>query len=810
MISMSNKTDASTITDLCSSSDLPEIEVISLVQEAIPFYKLRADSLTQFTGYEHEDWFVPHPALPDEAWHVKLTPDIARETLNYMVLSGKRVSQMTKTYDDPEAVTRLLEEKEKDLELTARIGQELLAHNKQLEEQVAALETQLKEQHDKLVQTQHELHSKAELLAILAAEDDPSSDPNTPTAAKSVTFDLLQRKVANLEVQNTVLKAEATQIANETAIVEEKEKQLLTDITTQLSAANRERSNLADENVKLDCLKKTNAELTSDNTFLTQQVATTKQTQDLLCAEILDLKEQYAQVLGLLNEAQDQIRKMRKKQLPTARVGVGVGVGTVNQPNMISSLNSTLGAELTTSLVSDASLDSGISVGKPQVPSYRRVFETVRSASRAASNASNASTKSHSPALFPVMSSTMLTSTTSSMPKMSSGISGPSSGSSWPPPPLSHEPLSDMNSLRSTAEVSLSEEMGINCPRLGIPGQPGSLDFKMALGKITAQDVLMKRHRMGLIESEGQNWGCSNPGEACLGGDPFSGDAFHLMCRTPDSIMSTGSSGFTNASWKLPEKLQIVKPIEGSMTLHQWSQLARPSLGSSLDERPRVIARGQSTAASSDAPTRYSLDDLEEDDLDESIYLGKQFESTGMTYTFTNSTVMHPEDLTQVTSSYSGLKVSVGDPVPECQTPRKPGLLSRRNSTSTFSTSLGLAKLLNERGITAAIGSPTISACATPCNSPERPSSPVSGLGFFASGAEYLRKTLEGSYPKSYKRSNSKEVANIRLVDKLEEIGLESILKTSESSNSERKSSLPVASVKERRRPESEIVQCPM
>ncbi|XP_065352268.1 trafficking kinesin-binding protein milt isoform X2 [Cloeon dipterum] len=744
------------------------------------------------------------------------------------VLSGKRVSQMTKTYDDPEAVTRLLEEKEKDLELTARIGQELLAHNKQLEEQVGALEAQLKEQHDKLVQTQHELHSKAELLAILAAEDDPSSDPNTPTAAKSVTLDLLQRKVANLEVQNTVLKAEATQIANETAIVEEKEKQLLTDITTQLSAANRERSNLADENVKykeenkvqyeeirsllarLDCLKKTNAELTSDNTFLTQQVATTKQTQDLLCAEILDLKEQYAQVLGLLNEAQDQIRKMRKKQLPTARVGVGVGVGTVNQPNMISSLNSTLGAELTTSLVSDASLDSGISVGKPQVPSYRRVFETVRSASRAASNASNASTKSHSPALFPVMSSTMLTSTTSSMPKMSSGISGPSSGSSWPPPPLSHEPLSDMNSLRSTAEVSLSEEMGINCPRLGIPGQPGSLDFKMALGKITAQDVLMKRHRMGLIESEGQNWGCSNPGEACLGGDPFSGDAFHLMCRTPDSIMSTGSSGFTNASWKLPEKLQIVKPIEGSMTLHQWSQLARPSLGSSLDERPRVIARGQSTAASSDAPTRYTLDDLEEDDLDESIYLGKQFESTGMTYTFTNSTVMHPEDLTQVTSSYSGLKVSAGDPVPECQTPRKPGLLSRRNSTSTFSTSLGLAKLLNERGITAAIGTPTISACATPCNSPERPSSPVSGLGFFASGAEYLRKTLEGSYPKSYKRSNSKEVANIRLVDKLEEIGLESILKTSESSTSERKSSLPVASVKERRRPESEIVQCPM
>jgi trafficking kinesin-binding protein 1 len=92
---------------------------------------------------------------------------------------------------------------------------------------------------------------------------------------------------------------------------------------------------------------------------------------------------------------------------------------------------------------------------------------------------------------------------------------------------------------------------------------------------------------------------------------------YPVICRTPDSIMSTGSSGFTNGStWRLPEKLQIVKPIEGSFTLHQWSQLARPSLGKALDERPCVIARGQS-AASSEAPTKYTLDDVEEDDLDE-------------------------------------------------------------------------------------------------------------------------------------------------------------------------------------------------
>lgn len=62
--------------------------------------------------------------------------------------------------------------------------------------------------------------------------------------------------------------------------------------------------------------------------------------------------------------------------------------------------------------------------------------------------------------------------------------------------------------------------------------------------------------------------------------------------------------------------------------------------------------------------------------------------------------------------------------------PGTPARLSRRNSTCTFSVTLGLAKLLNERGITAATPSnlvtPTFTPTATPCNSPERGRSPIS------------------------------------------------------------------------------------
>lgn len=40
--------------DLCSSDHLPEVEIFSLLEEQIPKYKLRADTLTQFAGYQNE------------------------------------------------------------------------------------------------------------------------------------------------------------------------------------------------------------------------------------------------------------------------------------------------------------------------------------------------------------------------------------------------------------------------------------------------------------------------------------------------------------------------------------------------------------------------------------------------------------------------------------------------------------------------------------------------------------------------------------------------------------------------------------
>lgn len=70
-------------TDLCSSDNLPEVEIFSLLEEQIPKYKLRADTRTKYGGYDNEDWIIPCPALPIPPDGLGLTKDMTRETLNY-------------------------------------------------------------------------------------------------------------------------------------------------------------------------------------------------------------------------------------------------------------------------------------------------------------------------------------------------------------------------------------------------------------------------------------------------------------------------------------------------------------------------------------------------------------------------------------------------------------------------------------------------------------------------------------------------------------------------------------------------------
>lgn len=91
---------------------------------------------------------------------------------------------MTRAYDDIEAVTRLLEEKEKDLELTVQIGKELLTQNNGLEARVSDLEADLKSANDDRAQLLHELHKKNELISVLTNDADEGNEAGEYTVIK--------------------------------------------------------------------------------------------------------------------------------------------------------------------------------------------------------------------------------------------------------------------------------------------------------------------------------------------------------------------------------------------------------------------------------------------------------------------------------------------------------------------------------------------------------------------------------------------------------------------------------------------------
>lgn len=139
-------------------------------------YQLRA-LREDISALEANPW-IQAPNLPQIIHSSSLSNELVNETLNYFVNCGQRLSQMTKTYDDNDAYLLLLQEKEVDLELAARIGQDLLKQNKQLRESIKNLEDELQRRQEDVQQLKHELASKTSLLDTFIEEEEHQTGRN--------------------------------------------------------------------------------------------------------------------------------------------------------------------------------------------------------------------------------------------------------------------------------------------------------------------------------------------------------------------------------------------------------------------------------------------------------------------------------------------------------------------------------------------------------------------------------------------------------------------------------------------------------
>jgi len=149
---------------------------------------------------------------------------------------------MTKTYADADALQKLLEEKEKDLELAARIGQQLLEQNRVLEERVAVLEVENKDNVETITQLKHDLHFKTQLLELYNDSDSTeNSKAGTPVGTVAT---VLERRVAALEDENKSLRGEAARMAEDVEKTEAEERYLVEDAIAKLSECNSKKKEL--------------------------------------------------------------------------------------------------------------------------------------------------------------------------------------------------------------------------------------------------------------------------------------------------------------------------------------------------------------------------------------------------------------------------------------------------------------------------------------------------------------------------------------------------------------------------------------
>ncbi|KAM4775932.1 trafficking kinesin-binding protein 2 isoform 6-T9 [Cyanocitta cristata] len=749
-----------------------------------------------------------------------------------------------KDYSEADMVKRLLaEQKDRDLELAARIGQALLKRNHLLMEQNESLEEQLGQTLDRVNQLQHELSKKDDLLRIVSiASEESETDSSCSTPLRfnesfsvshdPLQLDVLQDKLRELEEENLALRSKACHLKSETITYEEKEQQLVNDCVKELRQTNAQISRITEElSEKSEEVIRYQEEISSllsqivdlqhklkenviEKEELKLHLQASKDAQRQLTAELHELQDRNAECLGMLHESQEEVKLLRSRASSVACLCHPQSRGAFPVDSLAAEIEGTMRKELS---------QGDESVLSKQKGQQKRVFDTVKVA-----NIIRGRSPSF-PAPLPIPGSNRSSAVMTAKP-FQSGVH--------------HLESHTQMTLGSSSEKNLKDA---HSP--GQPGTPGDNDLVTALHRLSLrrQNYLSEKQffeeewdrKMHLLaEQKEEASGFSTPTES----------SFSPSTNSEFTDLSSSSS---NLRVLLPEKLQIVKPIEGSQTLFHWQQLARPNLGTILDPRPGVVTKGF-TPLSDD--TVHHISDLEEDDEEEGeggitfqaqqsfpeekctlakpvagIFLppitsasapltasnpGKCLSSTNSTFTFTTCRILHPSDVTQVTPSSVGAPLllgntgsSTGNPV--MSTPAIPYRLSigefltnRRDSTTTFSSTSSLAKLLQERGISAKVyDSPileklpllqpprTLPIPSTPPNSPSHSPCPSPPLleprvhhseNFLASRpAETFLQEMYGLKPSR----NVPDVGQLKmnLVDRLKRLGIARVIKPPET-----------------------------
>jgi hypothetical protein len=147
----------------------------------------------------------------------------------------------------------------------------------------------------------------------------------------------MQKKISTLEEENKMLRTEVHHIVQHSDEIEENERKLIEDLSSQLNSKTADFDNLTQE---LERYKDENRLQYDEIISLTRRLSEaemrlhqithgyeetssllciTKENQDMLAHELTEFKSRYAETLALLHETQDHLRKHLKKSQPSVR-----------------------------------------------------------------------------------------------------------------------------------------------------------------------------------------------------------------------------------------------------------------------------------------------------------------------------------------------------------------------------------------------------------------------------------------------------------------------------------------------------------
>uniref|UniRef100_A0A8C9MWH1 Huntingtin associated protein 1 n=1 Tax=Serinus canaria TaxID=9135 RepID=A0A8C9MWH1_SERCA len=515
--------------DRLCSQDVPEVEIVSLLGEQLPRYTLRADTVF---GYDHGDWLRAPSAPPQPV--APLTPQQIEETLQYFLLCAERVARITKTYHDIDAVTNLLDEKERDLELAARIGQSLLKQNRSLTERLGPLCARLGVA--VIAQLRHEVSMRDDLLHFYTTtteESEPTTTTSTPlrrhesslSLQQYFQYDALQQKLRCLEEENQKLRMEATNIATETCQYEDQEQQLMIDCVEQF--CNQQVVHLSEELAhRAEDAARQQEEITqllAQVADLQQKCRTVREVQQQLRLELRDLQEKYAECGGMLQEAREEVKSLRSRSLPNSTVSRYSTASLLPVDSLAAEIKGMM-RKRTDSSSSDYN--------------YQRVFETVKAVNQAAKAKSCSESPHHVPG------SKQLSTT------HSGGASTPHTNCSG------SEDDCSPNAVPPSRAEGASEE-----PRAA----PGRQDLEAAVQRLSVRQQSHGSEERSFFEAERERklWRLRD-GASSSGFLTPEGSVVSTGTNYSGGSEFTAGSGFSLGSLSyLPDKLQIVKPLEG-------------------------------------------------------------------------------------------------------------------------------------------------------------------------------------------------------------------------------------------------------